>query len=277
MTSTGSIRKRIDDANFNIEHERYEAALALLLIAIDGSALKVFPKETMSIRRPKEKMGNKERYTRFLGVRLRQVCGIALDDSAYYQEHLPQFVSGLESPEEKIYSGFRCNELHESGLPADLQYVYEPEGVHSQFSLEFSDQGVRFSYGFLRLLEAVVTGAPCNGNEFGIKYFRLRPYDGISTDLYARELGERYNLTLGRMKILIELLQLFGPDSKQINDKELASSLTQLLYERMPGGARTGLCLAKSVKPICEWQTGFTPYGVEILRDILRKADIIQI
>lgn len=277
MISKGSIRKRIEDANFNICHERYEAALALLLIAVDGSARKVYPKGTKSLENPKREMGNKERYTRFLGIRLRQLMGIEIDDEAYFKGVLMKFVEGAESPEDTIYTNFRCNELHESGLPDHLTYAYDSKGVNNQFSLEFHNGEVHFSSGFLRLLESAVVGAPCNGDEFAINHYRLIPTGGEDLQSFIDRFSHRYSISPGRVRILRNLIQFIGPEAGCMNDEKLSFSLTEMLDTKMVGGARTGLCMTMTVEPICLQNGGFTRFGVEIVRDMLSNANLVNL
>ncbi|EPR9084318.1 hypothetical protein ACU9CO_000603 [Cronobacter dublinensis] len=276
MAPKGSIRKRVEDANFNINYKKYETALALLLIAVDGSARKVYPEGTKSLVNPKKEMGNKERYTRFLGVRIRQILGIDLDDSAYQQPHLIKFVDGIESPEDKIYTGFRCNDLHESGLPDDLRYVYEPEGVSNALQIEFGSEGVRFSSGFLRLLENVIKGAPCNGDEFGLSYYRFITVDNEEMGSLFDRLSQRYNISTGRLGILKELIELAGPDALSLKDEEFAQCLTKILDTKMVGGARTGLCTASSPQPVCMRDGDITSYGIGIVRDMLACGKLVS-
>ncbi|EOL8940743.1 hypothetical protein ACM91Y_002217 [Cronobacter dublinensis] len=276
MAPKGSIKKRVDDANFNIAHGKHEAALALLLIAVDGSSKKVYPEGTMSLVKPKEKMGNKERYTKFLGVRIRQILGIALDDRAYQQPNLIKFIEGIESPEDKIYTSFRCNDLHESGLPDDLRYVYEPEGVSNAIQIEFGNEGVRFSSGFLSLLENVIKGATCNGDEFGLSYYRFITVDNEEMGSLFDRLSLRYNISTGRLGILKELIELAGPDALSLKDEELAQCLTKILDTKMPGGARTGLCTAGSPQPVCIRDGNITGYGVGIVRDMLACGKLVS-
>lgn len=284
MESKGSIRKRVEDANFNIEHGNYETALALLLIAIDGSARKMYPKGTKSIKNPRNDMGNKERYTRFLGVRLREIFGMAMHDRDYYQGELPKLVNGVESPEDKIYTGFRCNELHESGLPEELRYAYEPNSINNTLSLDFIDGEVHFSSGFLRLLEIVITGAPCNGTEFGINHFRLIPNDGSDALDYMKQIGMNNGVTLGRINIMMELIQFAGPHACHMGDEDLAKTLTHMLDSKMVSGARTGLCSpgwlepgsAEAMGPLCDWEGGINSNGVKIARKIMDSTHFVD-
>lgn len=284
MESKGSICKRVEDANFNIQHGRYEAALALLLIAVDGSARKMYPEGTKSIKYPGNKMGNKERYTRFLGVRLREIFGISMHDRDYYQGELPDLVNSIESPEDKIYTSFRCNELHESGLPEELQYVYEPNGISNTLSLDFMNGEVHFSSGFLRLLEVVITGAPCNGDEFGIKHYRLITNDGSDVLDYINKIGMKNGVTPCRINIMMQLIQFVGPNACNMCDEDLAKTLTKLLDSKMPGGARTGLCspgwlepgFAEAMGPLCDQKSGINSNGVKIARVIMESTHFID-
>lgn len=284
MERKGSIRQRVDDANLCIQHERFEAALALLLIAVDGSARKMYPEGTKSIKNPKQKMGNKERYTRFLGVRLRQVFGMAMHDKDYYEGELPGLVNSIESPEDKIYTGFRCNELHESGLPEELRYAYEPQGINNTLSLDFVDGEVHFSSGFLRLLETVITGAPCNGNEFGVNHSRLIPNDGSDLFDYMKKIGMKNGVTPGRINMMIELIQFAGPHTYFMGDEDLAKILTHMLDSKMVSGARTGLCSpgwlepgsAAAMGPLCDREGGINSNGVKIAREIMDSTHFVD-
>ncbi|ELY4660388.1 hypothetical protein SNO30_003059 [Cronobacter sakazakii] len=277
MSNTGNIRRRIDDIDFNISHGRYEAALALLLIAVDGSARKAFPEDFKSLINPSRRIGNKERYTRFLGVRLRELFGINMPDNAYFSGVLPEFIGGAESPEEKIYVGFRCNDLHESGLPNDLKYVYKHDDNEHSYTLEFSEGQVHFSSGFLRLLRTAIVGAPCNGKEFNIQHFRLVSSCDLSFSEILQRISEKYKISPGRVDILKRLVQFVGPEAEEVDDQQLAKLLTFQLDSRLPGGAKTALCMFTSLEPLCSFENGLTLYSVQIIRDILNYSKFIDI
>lgn len=275
MAREGDIRKRVDDAKFNISHGKYEAALALLLIAIDGSARKVYSKKTKSIFNPQENMGNKERYTRFLGVRIREILGFGVHENAYYEGQLLPISNAEKSLEEKIYSGLRCNELHESGLPDELRYVYLPESSSPEFILEFTDNKVVFSAGLLSLLEEVIVKAPCNGKEFGINHYRLRVKSEGDfknfIDFYEKDY-ENFSLVVNTLKRLISIVgpQIYNTEKKSI-EALLNANLVKL------GGGKTRLFFNPANNPICISEDQLSPFGLEVIRKMLKEMEFVDI
>ena len=281
MKSTGHIRKRIDDADFLIGYGRFEAALLLLLIAIDGSAIKIFPKGHPSISKPNSKNGmqNWERYQRFLGVRLRQEMGFALTEEFYCIKdllQLPQFVSGQLPPERIIYEAFRNNDVHESRIPEQHHYVYSEQAISNSMGMEFSNGDVKFSSGFLTLLRNVVVNAPCNGNEFGIKHIRLYPKHAEKISEFIDKLSKDFSLSSGRIEALIKIIEATGVDMDTLTDSELAGRLTYTMETRYPG-AVTGLSFTSEESPICRWEEGFTEYGARVCRDIVSNGRLVNI
>lgn len=281
MKNSGHIRQRINDADFLVAHGRYEAALLLLLIAIDGSAIKVFPKDTPSISKPgkKKEMRNWERYQRFLGVRLRQEMGFDLDEKAYHIKNLselPQFINDQDPPEKIIYETFRNNDVHESRIPEHHHYVYSEQGISNSMGMEFSNGDVRFSTGFLTLLRRVVVNAPCNGVEFGIKHIRLSPKEDMTTSDFINKLSDDYSLSPGRIEAMIKIIEATEVDINAISDVELAKALSYTLKTRYPS-AVTGLSFTSVQSPICRWDEGFTEYGASVCRDILKKSRVVNI
>lgn len=277
----GNIKQRVEDAKFNYEHGRYEAALSLLLSAVDGSARKIFPEGVPSINNPVDKkgnpiaMGNKERYVRFLGVRLAHVMGFHFGEEAYFANPRASMVSGVLSPEEKIYMAFRCSDTHESGLPEELKYVFD-KGLKDQYELQLSGKEFRFSSGLLKILERVIVEAPTNGKEFGIEHFRLLPKEGLNPSSLYSYYEKEFEISKGRVDILRMMLAVI-PDSFNIDDTELVSALNQIFQYYLPEGMKTGLCIGRFRYPPCVRDSGFTPQGIKICRDLLlnfKRVDI---
>lgn len=277
-----NIKKRVEDARFNYQHGLNESALCLLLSAIDGSAAKLFPKGTISINNPKTKkgkeieMGNKERYTRFLGVRLAQVMGLDTTDEAYYNSKPFSLIVGDASPEKVIYTAFRCSDSHEAGLPPDLKYVFD-NGISNKYQLEKTDNEFRFSSGFLKMLEQVVVEAPCNGLAFGINHYRLFPKNQMTNAEYTEALSHSFNISFGRVELVKKLIQMVGPEAVDMDDITLAASLTSKLDRHLPLGARHGLFYIRTAEPICLLQGGFTIFGLSIAKTILKTCELRDI
>lgn len=284
-TKSSHIRKRVNDAEFLIENKRYEAALLLLLIAIDGSAIKVFPKGTQSISHPtkkkngkwvKNEMSNSERYQRFLGVRLMQELGCSLPDSTFHAHTIPQMVSGPDRPEKIIYKAFRNNDVHESKIPEEYHYVYSDEGVTSAYGISFSHEEVKFDKGFLTLLKNVVVRAECNRDEFSSKFITLTHKGGLSIDDYINELNIKSEISHGRIRVLIKLMHHLDDEAYACPNDKLREQLNKLIPQHLNGSELSGLCTATSVSgnpPICTYEDFMTNEGVDFIRVI--KTDLI--
>lgn len=288
MQKVSNIKKRLDDVDFLISHGRYEAALLLLVTAISGSALKVFPFEQKPITKPKKtngqaqkkRMTDGEKYKRFLRVRLQQIMGYDLPEEAYYWDEIPQFIVAETAPEDIIYHLLRCNDVHESGIPEDYHYIYSENSVGGDFGIEYSNGKWVFCKGFLSLLREVVIGAPCNGKEFGIKHWRFTPKAGVDLRGLIHELSQDLGLTPGRIDIFIQLIErskLNENTVAELSDLELATILTKTLHTKLNGGAKSGLCMARAKEPLCTMEGGITLYGAEIFRKILSKGEVIDI
>jgi len=65
VPATG-VYARIEDAGVLADAGRFEGALLLLLVAVAATARKRYPRGTLSRKRPKEKMGDREAFTLFL-------------------------------------------------------------------------------------------------------------------------------------------------------------------------------------------------------------------
>lgn len=270
------IKEQVDDADALIEQGRYKSALLLLLTAIDGSAKKKYPDGTMSICFPNDKMRNKERYIRFLGVRLRQVMGICLTEEAYNYKTLPAFVHGYDNPEEIIYKQFRCELVHDGKIQDDNYYVYDENTLSETLKFEFSDGKIRFSSGFLRLLKDVITMAPVNASDFGFKSIRFEPRQGENYDEFLERISSRCDISPGRIQILIQVLEEAGRESFELNDTELAGKLTAILFGKHSAVEIRVICNARDNDPICSRVNGFTINGVKLMREITHQENIID-
>ncbi|HBX3218989.1 TPA: hypothetical protein MHW38_11680 [Klebsiella pneumoniae] len=282
MQQVGNIKRRVDDADFLIENKKYESALLLLLTAIDGSAIKVFPAKTQSITNPTRtrknrqianEMPNSERYQRFLGVRIRQLLGIMLSEDEYYAKELIHFVEGQEDPEVIIYKAFRCNDVHESSIPTEYHYVYSEDAISNNLSMEFSNGTIKFSSGFLSLLRSAIVYAPCNGSEFGISHFRLMPNDGMTEDDIYNHCNNEYGVSYGKVIVINRLLADIGPGVHSLDLDELS----EIIVESIHPGTKTGLSFPRGGKPACISNNRFTESGKSMLNYILKNSQVVDI
>ncbi|TOZ47177.1 hypothetical protein [Enterobacter cloacae] len=272
-----NIKQRVDDAIFLIKNERYEAALLLLLTAIDGSAAKIFPKGTASISTNKKNMDNSERYQRFLGVRLRQIMNFAAQETDYYKKEMPTCLVGVENVEEHIYKAFRCNDVHESMIPEELHYVYAASSTSTTLCIEISRGVIKFSEGFLSALIDVIKMAPCNGKEFDIHHYRVRPLEGLNEQEFCEFIVQKYKLSHMRTGIIFSLLQCIGPCVSDMNDKELKSALDSVIENNQCYNDVYWLNRCEADKPLWEAKEGITEFGLVVILDIIKRVEIIDI
>ncbi|EPN1636176.1 hypothetical protein ACTV10_001468 [Cronobacter sakazakii] len=283
MSMKNFIRTRIEDADFLVANGRYESALLLLLTAIDGSAAKIFPKGYPSIDNPlpnrKGKvtdMSTKERYKRFLGVRLRQVLGHMLQDDAYFSKEITHRGDAFDKPVDMIYEVFRCNDVHEAHIPDELHYVYDPSATSNDMCITFNGDEIRFSKGFLSLLRKIVVDAPCNTREFGRITFSLKPIELSKNDLIEK-LSEKHAISYPRIRLLLNLVELVGPESYEMNDEVLGFNMNKVLQEHFPGGALTALTQVQRFTPIWDMHNGITELGMSIVREALSLSKFEEI
>lgn len=290
------IKERIDDADFLIANGKHESALALILIAIDGSAKKVFPEGYPSIDaeaeniaklkgldKPKalktKPMKNQERYTRFLGVRLRSLLGMVLPDDAYFFHQIPNFYNGEQQLEELIYKSFRCEVIHEARLPEKYNYVLKKSDGSGDFSIEMNRGEVVFSKGLIGLLREVVVSAPTNGVEFGKRHLRICPNDGLTIDDILLELSSKYDFPSQRIDVFLRVIALADLDLLNKNKKEIKSEFDLGAREYLNAGAITGISLPDmSGRPMFYSRyTGITERGLLLLDELSSLVRVVDI
>jgi len=138
VPATG-VYARIEDAGVLADAGRFEGALLLLLVAVAATARKRYPRGTLSRKRPKEKMGDREAFTLFLKDEMWRLV----------REHTDiVYFRGRKRPiEDFLYEFLRCELIHDAGVPTDLQ----PLRADDLLTLDLSD-GSRM--GFSKLLLA---------------------------------------------------------------------------------------------------------------------------
>src|SRR5512145_842485 len=140
-----NIGSRIEDALFLYKNGRYEGAFLTALVAVAATA-----------RRddPDQKMGDRESFEAFLDKRRRGVLRVEFRGDVHTIPHI-------------FYKWFRCELVHEGGLPIDVQFIDTDEmsvraGGAPEYILKIS------TVWFKWLINSVVT-APCNASEFAEK------------------------------------------------------------------------------------------------------------
>jgi len=270
----GNISKRIDDAHYNMDGGRFEAALCLLVSAVDGSSRKVYPEGTKSLKNPKENMGNKERYTRFTGVRIRQMFlgPDSLPENIYYEGELPNIINQEKQPELIIYEMFRCVDAHESGLQDENKYVFD-DGINEQYGMKFVGGEIKFSRGFLKLLENIVVYAVSNGKEFGINHWRLQAKNGDTLIRYIEDFSSRKNLQPSKMHTLMMILLNSGLECLSGGDLNAKNAINQAIPNN---GLIASLSHYERYDPIIV-DLKITDRGLLLLREISAGLEFVDV
>lgn len=273
------IQRLIDDADFLISGERYEAALVQLLVAVAASSTKMFPAGTSSIDAPAVKpgkfkeMGDGEKFKRFLGTRIRKLLlndPFAPEDGRH--DALLGFVQGLPHPEEVLYCQYRNAMIHEGQLPENVTFSKEISAGNS-IGISFGPSGVIFTSGLLTLLRRAVVEAPINGVAFGLAHYRLVPRTGLSSSDLLNVLSSDFQTTPGRVSVLLDIFQEIGPPVIASNDAAL-----RVLYAAAPGSKNTsGLQGGFSQPAICDGNGSLTDHGLSLSRRLLESFEFVNI
>lgn len=137
-----SICKRIADAQLLFQNGRHEGAFLSALVAVAATARREDPDRRMKDRECFEAFLNKKK------LPIKQI----------------EFRGKLNTIPHILYKWFRCELVHEGGLPIDVEFI-ESEALSIRAGGAPSHV-LKISYGwFYWLLEAVVQ-APCNKDEF---------------------------------------------------------------------------------------------------------------
>lgn len=137
-----SIRVRIEDALFLYENGHYEGAFLNALVAVAASARREYPDRSI---------GDRECFENFLEKRWRGVIAVEFRGECHPIPHI-------------FYKWFRCEHVHEGGLPIDVEFINtETLSVRAGGSPEYV---LKISHGWFHWLIRSVIEAPCNANEF---------------------------------------------------------------------------------------------------------------
>jgi hypothetical protein len=140
-----SIRARIEDALLLYKNGRYEGAFLTALVAVAATARR---------EDSDEKTGDRESFEAFLDKRRRAVLKVEFRGDLHTIPHI-------------FYKWFRCELVHEGGLPMDVEFIESEE-----LSLRAGGAPayvLKISRGWFHWLVNAVVEAPCNQDEFGDK------------------------------------------------------------------------------------------------------------
>jgi hypothetical protein len=140
-----SIRSRIEDALILYQSGRYEGAFLNALVAVAATARLEDPNRTMR---------DGECFEAFLDNQRRGIIKI-------------EFRGELNTVPHIFYKWFRCELVHEGGLPFDVQFIDTDEmSIRAGGAPEYV---LKISRGWFKWLVNSVVAAPCNAHKFADK------------------------------------------------------------------------------------------------------------
>ncbi|HFO0259318.1 TPA: hypothetical protein ACHIDA_005674 [Raoultella ornithinolytica] len=279
MIQEGNIKYTIYIADLLVRQGEHRAALTMLLIAIAASSSKMFPPGTASIDNPAVKpgkinlMGDKEKFIRFLGPKLRIAMGFIDTQEDGKHDYLIEFSEKFPSPEEFIYKECRCPQIHEAGLPDSIRFIKNDKTDTSSFQIELNgSEGFFFHSGFLSLLRWAVVNAPTNGKEFGIHHFRPKSKLHDNIQEFNEYLSELINVTPGRIFMTMQELSTLINKNPEIS----YNNLKPMLISELEKKTNASFNLNSMGEPIIT-KGKITKTGTKLVDAIFNEIDFIDI
>lgn len=277
-----TIRELIDDTIYLAEGGRYVGALTTVLAAISGSARKVFPRRiTPSRIDPKDRrgMGDREAFTLFLGGRISCLANPVLGDGKDEGTSGWRLSVGGESllMEEILYEHYRCALSHDGQLPATVSFGEEHGFDLNDRSYRFSyDHGViRLERGWIALLIRAVTHAKCNGAEFGIEHYELRPRPEVDIAAFTSQLVDEFRASPGRIDGLKLFIHSVGPNFVAAGtDNDLNDAL---MRHRERGGFYAASLMGLRSRNLATDAGLLTPQGLALTRRLAAAFELVRV
>lgn len=274
-----SIKQHVSDARFLIESGRFLGALTVLTVAVAGSSRKVFPPGTKSLANPKEKMKDGEAFKLFLGGRIRRIINNAHENPEYGESGFSiKWPTETKTIESILYHHYRCELIHEAKLPQGIEFVKENAGGASfsnngvSVGINVSGKGIVLNYGWLDVLEKAVVEAPCNGDEFEIRHYKLVANHGVDEVAFANDIIVKYNASQARINIFKNSVRLLSHESI-LNSTDI--ELVGLFLSRVETGEISGVSLLGS-RGLSDAKGRLQPSGLAMLREIARAYSLVD-
>lgn len=141
-----SIPVRVEDALLLWKHDRLEGAFLNALIAVAATSRRQFPDH--------KTVSDREAFERFLASAHRVRLSVEYRGECYPVEHI-------------FYKWFRCELVHEGGLPIDIEFMPDSEpGTLSVRAGGAPEYVLKVSHGWFHHLINAVVRAPVNAGLF---------------------------------------------------------------------------------------------------------------
>ncbi|WP_223533461.1 hypothetical protein [Pseudomonas sp. GL-RE-20] len=274
-----NIKQHVSDARFLIESGRFLGALTVLTVAVAGSSKKVFPRGTKSRENPQKIMSDGEAFKLFLGARIRRILNNVHKDPEFGESGFSVvWPTETKTIESILYHHYRCELVHEAKLPQGIEFVKERADASSfsnngvSVGLRAFEKGIVLDYGWLDVLEKAVVEAPCNGEEFGIKHYKLVANVGVDEVKFVSEIIAKYNASQARVNTFKNSVRLLSHDSiLSSNDNELIG----LFLARVRAGEISGVARLAS-RGLADTEGRLQPSGLAMLRDIAGAYSLVE-
>jgi len=137
-----SIKSRIEDALLLYQNGRYEGAFLNALVAVAATSRHEIQDRSI---------GDRECFEKFLDKKRRGVIKIEFRGELHTVPHI-------------FYKWFRCELVHEGGLPIDVEFIKtEDMSIRAGGAPEYI---LKISHGWFHWLINSVIEAPCNEKDF---------------------------------------------------------------------------------------------------------------
>jgi len=225
-----SIEDRLEDVELLLQHQRYDGALTILIIAIAASARKVYPRTMKSFDQPEKAMGDGESFRYFLGSRIKSI--IQNNSSGPYPRRsslLLEFRGRLLNVEDIIYKYCRNSLLHEGVMDPDIELVatFEtpPQATFLNNGIEISlscGEKLTLSLGWLDLFKKVVCEARCNNPHLPNVQKKLTANPDFNDPEFIEDISNKYMITPNRIREIKRAAYFIDPKNiKKASDDEL--------------------------------------------------------
>jgi hypothetical protein len=220
-------------------------------------------------------MGDGEAFKLFLGGQIRR----NLSDDAYGPDIggasgiFLGFRGQSYTIEHILYKFYRCELIHEGGLPNGIEFRDDRKEQHSA-EIDLRTDRVALDAGWINLLTNAVVRARVNRSEFQVQHydFVARVPDEAA---FTSTICERYDITPGRFEILKLVVSKISPKKvSEASDTQLAQYFQELVdLGVLNGGALTGL----RIRNVVDESGRILPVGINALREIANGYELVPV
>lgn len=284
------IKDFIDSSDILIKEGKFVPALALLLMAVAASSVKLFPEGTISIdsklkdAKSNNKMGSGEKFERFIGGRIQAI----MFGDFYREKERSMKVGEGDGLEKHLYQNYRNSLLHEGKLESSVRFVHNDKDFN--FSYTAQNGKIEVDYGLLNFLRKVVVGARVNGKLFDRSHYVVTVNGEVDDFEFLDNLSKEFGTTFGRLCIFREVLRKVGPKIKSLDDEKLLKLFANLVENGLNVTGLTGnynkyeltedlkkyVVFPFSSPQLCQENGILTNLGLSAFKKVIESYDVID-